>query len=72
MKKVKVYTIEITAASKKDWYYSRIGNTYDAVLDFKYYSDHRHTGCVVFRIDAIHHIFPVHCKIVSERIEEKN
>lgn len=63
----KIYTIEITGyeGHPNIWYATKVGRTYETELFCR--SDKE--AC--FKVRSGLYVFPIHCKIVDERTEDK-
>jgi hypothetical protein len=70
---IKIYTIEILPINKNRgiWYASKVGNRYEAQLVCKNYDDKKQCGVVVFETNPCQFVFPIDCKIISEKTVEK-
>ena len=66
----KIYTIKIT--SSKDhtdiWYSTKIGRTYEAVLEV---IPHHRNKTICFNVVSSHFVYPEDCEVIGERKEEQ-
>lgn len=68
----KIYTIEILPTGKNNiWYASKAGKQYDADLVCKNYDHANENGIVVFEVNPCNWVYPIDCKIISERLVKK-
>ena len=71
----KIYTVQINDVvyNTNIWYYKKTGQQFEATLEAKELSNTRRIEMkfrqVVFKVDDLHIIHPIDCKVISERME---